>query len=120
MIDCAPGRIFDLYVLLSPIEDFSYPGDFMLHQVFIGVGDLQPTDERSSNHIVIAVIHQGYFALELTCIIFEALSRLHLDRESRTSLGGAFETRWEHTNSIGGHLESGLRSFLGTAEMLMG
>jgi len=42
---------------------------------------LQPTDECSNAYIVIAVIHQGHSALEITDEIFEALSRLHLDRE---------------------------------------
>jgi len=46
-----------------------------------GVGDLQPTDECSDNHIIIVVIHQGHLALKITDVMFEALSRLHLDRE---------------------------------------
>ena len=54
----------------------------MLHQVFVeGVRDLQPTDERSDSHIVIAVIHQSYLALEITDILLEALPRFHLDGE---------------------------------------
>jgi len=46
-----------------------------------GVGDLQPTDEYSDNHIIIAVIHQGHLALEITDVMFEALLGLYLDRE---------------------------------------
>jgi len=53
----------------------------MLHQVFVGVRDLQPTDERSGNHVVIAVIHQSHLALKIIDILHEALSRLHLDGE---------------------------------------
>jgi len=53
-----PRSILDLYVFLNPRDDVQHPGDFMLHQVFVeGMKDLQPIDERSDNHIVIAVIH---------------------------------------------------------------
>ena len=53
----------------------------MLHQVFVEVRDLQPTNERSGSYIVIAVIHQGHSALKITDVMFETLSELHLDRE---------------------------------------
>ena len=54
----------------------------MLHQVFIeGVGDLQPTDERIDNRIIITVIHHDHFVLNITNVMFEALSFLHLDHE---------------------------------------
>ena len=43
--------------------------------------DLQPTDECSGSHIVIAVIHQGHLAFEITDVMFEVLSGLHLDRK---------------------------------------
>ena len=56
----APGRILDLDVLLSAGEDVSHFGDFVLHQVLVGVCDLQLTDERRSNHVVVAVIHQDH------------------------------------------------------------
>jgi len=46
-----------------------------------GVSDLQPTDEHSGSHIVVGVIHQGYLALKITDIVFEAPSSLHLDCE---------------------------------------
>jgi len=60
----APSCILDLYVFLSLREYVPHPGDFMRHQAFVeGVGDLQPTDERSGNHIVIAIIHLGHLAL---------------------------------------------------------
>ena len=40
-IDCVPGCILDLDVLLDPKVDVLYLGDFMLHQVLVeGVGDL--------------------------------------------------------------------------------
>ena len=82
MIDCASGRILDLDVLLSPREDVPHFGDFMLHQVFVKiVGDLQPAGERNSNHIIIAVIHQGHLALEIIDVVFETLPGIHLDRE---------------------------------------
>jgi len=42
---------------------------------------MQSIDERSGNHVIIAVIHQGHLALKITDVIFEALSGLHLDRE---------------------------------------
>jgi len=35
----------------------------------------------TQRHVIIAVIHQGYLALEITNIIFDALSELHFDRE---------------------------------------
>ena len=41
---------------------------------------MQPTDERSDSHIVIAVIYQGHLVLK-TDVMFEALSGLHLDCE---------------------------------------
>ena len=44
-----------------------------------GVGDLQPTNEYSGSHIVIAVIHKGHLALKITDKMFEALSGLYLD-----------------------------------------
>jgi len=51
--------------------------------VFVkGVGDLQPTYERSGNHVIIAVTNQGHFALEITDVMFEALSGLYLDRKN--------------------------------------
>ena len=44
-IDCVPGCILDLDVLLSTREGVAYLGDFMLHQVLVErVGDLQPTN----------------------------------------------------------------------------
>ena len=58
----------------------------MLHQVFIGVGNLQPTDERSGNYVVIAVIHQCHLTLKITDLMFEALSGFHLDREKVISI----------------------------------
>ena len=45
------------------------------------MGDLQPTDERSNSHVIIAVIHLSHLALKITDIMFEALSGLHLDHE---------------------------------------
>ena len=42
---------------------------------------MQSTDERSGSHVIIAVIHQGHLALEITDEMFEALFGLHLDRE---------------------------------------
>jgi len=51
----------------------------MLHQVFVGVGGLQPADERRGSHSVIAIIHQGHQALEITNVMFEALFELHFD-----------------------------------------
>jgi len=81
-IDCVSGRILDVDVFLSPREDVPHFGDFMLHQVFVKiVGDLQPAGERNSNHIIIAVIHQGHLALEIIDIMFEVLSGLHLNRD---------------------------------------
>ena len=53
----APGNILDLDVLLSLRENVPHPRDFMLQQVFVGVRDLQPTDEHSGSHVIIAVIH---------------------------------------------------------------
>ena len=44
------------------------------------VRDLQYTDE-CNNHLIIAVIHQHHLALEITDVMFEVLSGLHLDRE---------------------------------------
>jgi len=49
--------------------------------VFVGFEDLQPTDECNGSHVVIAIIHQGYMALETIDVMFEALSSLHLDHE---------------------------------------
>ena len=77
-----PSSILNLHVLLSLREDVPHPGNFMLHQIFVErVGNLQPIDERSENHIVIAVIHQGHLTLKITDVMFEALSGLHLDRD---------------------------------------
>ena len=59
-----PSSILDLYVFLSSRQDISHLDDFILHQVFIRVGDLQPTDERSGS--LIAAIHQGHLALKIT------------------------------------------------------
>ena len=42
-----------------------------------GVGDLPPTNEYYSSHVIIVVIYQGHMALEITDIVLEALSRLH-------------------------------------------
>jgi len=82
VIGFTSSSILDLYVLLSLREDVPHPSDFMLHQVFVKkMRDLQPTDERSDNHVVIEVIHQGHLALKITNKIFEALSRLYLDCE---------------------------------------
>ena len=82
VIGYASGSILDLYVLLRPREDVPHSDDFMLHQVFVGVGDLQPTDERcSDSHVVIIVIHQSHLALKTTDLMFQALSGLHLDHE---------------------------------------
>ena len=82
VIGYAQGSILDLYVLLSLRENVPHLDNFMLHQVFVeGIGELQPTDERIGSHVVIAVIHQGHLALEITGVIFEALPRLHLDYE---------------------------------------
>jgi len=61
-----PSSILDLYVFLSSRQDISHLDDFILHQVFVRVGDLQPTDECSGNHVVIAAIHQGHLALKIT------------------------------------------------------
>ena len=82
LIGYASGSIFGLYVLLSSSENIFHLGDFILHKVFVeGVGDLQPTDEHSGSHIIIAVIHQDQLMLEITDIMFEALSGLHLHRK---------------------------------------
>jgi len=51
----------------------------MLHQVFIGVGGLQPADEHSGSHSAIAIIHQGHLALEITDVMSEALFGLHFN-----------------------------------------
>jgi len=80
-IDFAPVSFLDLYVLLSPREDIPHPSDFMLHQVFIKGVDLQPTDERSGSHIVIAVLHQGPLALKITDVMVKPLFGLHLDHK---------------------------------------
>ena len=45
------------------------------------MGDLPPTDEHNGSHVVIVVIHQDCMALQITDVIFETLSRLHLSRE---------------------------------------
>ena len=45
------------------------------------IGDLQPLDERRDGHVVIAVIHQGHLALEITDIVLKILPRLHPDSE---------------------------------------
>jgi len=45
-----------------------------------GVRDLQPTDERNDNNVIVAVIYQGHSVLEITDLMFEALSELHLNR----------------------------------------
>ena len=50
----------------------------MLHRVFVGVRDLQPTNKRSGNHVIVAIIHQGHMVLKITDVMFEALSGLHL------------------------------------------
>jgi len=40
-IDCASGRILDLNVFLSPREDITHLGDFVLHQILVkGASDL--------------------------------------------------------------------------------
>ena len=79
--DFTPCNILNLYVFLSSREDVPHSGDFMLHQVFVeGLRDLQPTDKRNDSHVVIAIIHQRHLALEVTDVIIEALSGLHLDR----------------------------------------
>jgi len=75
------GSILDLYVYLSPREDVPHPGDFLLYQVFVGVGDLQPIDEHNDSHVIAVAIHQGHLTLKITDVIFEALSELHLDHE---------------------------------------
>ena len=72
------GNILDLCVFLSPRKDVPHPSDFMLHQMFVGVADLQPIDERKGSHIVIAVIYQGHLVLKITDVMFEASSGLHL------------------------------------------
>ena len=46
-----------------------------------GMGDLQPTDERYDSYILIAVIYQGHFTLEVNDIVLEAIFGLHLDNE---------------------------------------
>ena len=54
----------------------------MFYQVFVErVRDLQPTDEYSGSHIIIAIIYQSHLALEITNLMFEALSGRHLDKE---------------------------------------
>ena len=80
-IGYVPRSILDMYELLSTREDVPHPGDFTLHQAFVGVGDLQPTDERRGKHVVIAVIHQGHLALKIIDVMFEALFGFHLDHE---------------------------------------
>ena len=40
---------------------------------------MQPADERRGSHSVIAIIHQGHQALEITNVMFEALFELHFD-----------------------------------------
>ena len=81
-LGCITGCILNLNVFLSSKEVVPHLGDFMLHQVLVeGVSDLQPTDECRSSHAIIVVIHQGYLPLEITDIVFKALSGLHLDRK---------------------------------------
>jgi len=74
--------IFNLNILLDASENVPHLGDLVFHQMLVeGMGDLQSTDERGGSHFVITVIHQGYLALEITDIVFEALSELHLSCE---------------------------------------
>ena len=58
----------------------------MFHQILVGVGDLQPTDERDGSYVVITVIHQSYLALEITDILLDTLPRLHFDCEEAVVL----------------------------------
>ena len=77
-----PGSILNMYAFLSLREDVPHPGDFILHQVFIErAEDLQPTDEHSGSHIIIAFIHHDHLTLEITDVMFKSLSRLYLDCE---------------------------------------
>ena len=77
-----PGSILNMYAFLRLREDVPHPGDFILHQVFIErAEDLQPTDEHSGSHIIIAFIHHDHLTLEITDVMFESLSRLYLDHE---------------------------------------
>ena len=76
------GCTLHLDVLLNLREDVPYFGDLMLHQVLVeGVGDLQPTDERDSSHIVIVLIHQSHLVLKITDILLEIFPEIYLDGE---------------------------------------
>jgi len=76
------GNILNLNILLGTSEDVPYLGKLIFHQMLIeGVGNLQPSDERGDSHVVIAVIHQSHLALKITCILLEALLRIHFDDE---------------------------------------
>ena len=54
-------------ILLRASENVSHLDDLVLHQM-LGkeVVDVQPTDERGGNYVVITVIHQSHLALEIT------------------------------------------------------
>ena len=81
-IGCVLGCILDLDVFLSSREDVPPPDDFIFHQLLVEkVGKLHPTNECSSNHVVIALIHQVHLALEIIDIVFEVFSELHLNHE---------------------------------------
>ena len=78
----APGRTFDLDVLLYPKEDVLHLVDFMFHQVLVEeVGDFQHIDKCCCSYIFIAIICQGHLTLKVIDIVFDALIGLHLDRE---------------------------------------
>ena len=53
----------------------------MFRLVEILFGSLSFLSVNSDSHVVIAVIHKDHLALKITNILFEALSRIHLDRE---------------------------------------
>jgi len=79
--DCTPGRILDLNVLLYTGEDVPHLSDFILYQVLVRVGDLQPSDKHCGSQVVITVIHQDHQALKITNIVLKTLPRHHVDSE---------------------------------------
>ena len=73
-----PSNIFNLDVYFWAGKNASHFSDFMLHQIFVGVGDLHPIDECGGSYIVVAVIYQSHLALEILIYCLR-LSGLHLD-----------------------------------------
>ena len=79
-------NILNLDVLLGTSKNVSHVGDLILHKMFVGVGDLHPTDEHGGSYVIVPVIYESHLALKITDILFETLPNFHLDGKEETDV----------------------------------